>query len=178
MNAPPPGVDNVKRDIPDIPDSEEMRELKHSIRMHLLIMAGPSPQLCAFLVKTIDFIEDVDLDRRRTEMLALSFYIIEAIGIYIQKSIDVRAAKMPEMPEHVKHRGDEILVIIGKSRGIPDKIAAKNAVLRTVAEALDALGSFMKTTYPTMFDSKGNPLNNLEVTAGTVAQPFTTETIK
>ena len=97
------------------PDSEEIRELKHSIRIHLLIMAGPSPQLCAFLVKTVDFIEDTDFDRRRNEMLALSFHIVEAVGIHIQKSIDVRAAKMPEMPEYVKHRGDEILVIIGKS---------------------------------------------------------------
>lgn len=155
------------------PDSEEIYELKHSIRIHLLIMAGPSQQLCAFLIKTIDFIEDTDLSRRRNEMLALSFHIIEAVGIHVQKSIDLRAAKAPEMPDHVKRRGDEILVIIGKSRGLPDKIVAKNAVLRTIAEALDALGSFMKSTYPTLFDSKGNPLNNFEATVGAVAQPLT-----
>ena len=178
MSEPPPGVDNVKRDTPDIPDSEEIRELKHSVRIHLLIMAGPSPQLCAFLVKTIDFIEDVDIDRCRNEMLALSFHIVEAIGIHIQRSIDVRAAKVSGMPEHVKRRSDEILVIIGKSRGISDKIAAKNAVLRAMAEALDALGSFMKTTYPTIFDSKGNQLNNFEAAAGAVAQPLTTETVE
>ena len=43
-------------------DSPEIGELKHSIRIHVLIMAGPSQQLCAFLVKVIDLVEDVDID--------------------------------------------------------------------------------------------------------------------
>lgn len=158
-----------------ITESEEVRELKHSIRTHLLIMAGPSQQLCAFLVKTVDFIEDTDLPRRKTEMLGLAFNIIEAIGIHVQKHIDTQASKAVEqgreLPQSVKNRGNEILVVIGKSRSISDKIAAKGAVLKAMAEAMDALGVFMKATYPTIFDSKGNPLNNRYET-GLVAQPL------
>lgn len=137
-------------------------------------MAGPSQQLCAFLIKVVDFFEDEDQERRKQEMVALSFHIVEAIAIFVQQQIDVRAQRAEStgnpMPEQVRKCSDEILVIVGKSRGLANKIEAKNNVLKTVGGALDKLGSFMKATYPTIFDSNGDQLNNFE--ASGQAQPL------
>ena len=153
-----------------VDDSEELRELKHSVRIHILLHAGPSPQLAAFLVKTIDFLEDKDPIQRKQEMLDLAFNMIEAIAVYTQRTFDDRIQKGAkqgrEASSELKARGDNILVVLGKSRSLPDRIAAKNAVLRVTAEAMDALGVFMQATYPTLHDSVGNPLNNLDKTDG------------
>lgn len=143
-------------------DSLPLRELKHSIKVHVSIMAGPSQQLCALLVKLVDWIDDEDKQRREKEMLDLAFFIVEAAGIYIQQSIDVRAAKAMRdgnaMPESIRTKGDDILILIGQSKKLDDRIAAKHAILRGIAEALKALGSFTKVTYLPITDSDGNVL--------------------
>ena len=147
-------------------DSPEIGELKHSIRIHLLIMAGPSQQLCAFLVKVIDFVEDTDIERRRSETLQLAFNITEAIAIHVQQAIDGRNKISKEkgnpMSENIRKHADEIMIAVGKARSHSNKVEAKNSILQTIAKALDALGTFTKAIYPTIFDSAGNKLNNFD----------------
>lgn len=139
-----------------------LEELKHSIRMHLVIMQGPTPQLAVFLIKIIDFLEDNDNVRRREEMAKLAFAIVEAIAIHVQQSIDGRAqqaaAKGQQFPTGIQHKSDNLLVVVGKSRSLPDKITAKNALLRETAEALRSLSTFTKAKYPDLTDSAGNIL--------------------
>lgn len=140
-----------------------INELKHSIKIHLLIMSGPSQQLCVFLMKLIDLIEDTDIDRVNAETAQLSFSIIESVAIHIQNAIDTRYSSSKDdnkMPEHIRRHADEIIVAVGKSRSHMNKIEAKNSVLSAVAKALDALSSFTGAVYPTLFDSAGNQLNN------------------
>lgn len=138
---------------------DAFNELKHSIRMHLLIMAGPTQQLCTFLVKLIDFMEDDKKDRKEKEMLGLSYSIIEGLALYVQRSIDERATKAKSagsmLPIDVAAASDEILVVIGKTRNLDDKRNAKYAVLRTVSEALKSLGNYTKAQYPQLTDADG-----------------------
>lgn len=161
-------------------DSMEIGELKHSIRIHLLIMAGPSKQLCAFLVKTIDLVEDTDIVRRKTETLQLAFAMTEAIAIHVQQGIDARDKvakdKGNPMPENVRKQADEIMIAVGRARSHPNKVEAKNAILQAIAKSLDSLSSFTKALYPTIFDSAGNKLNNLDKDAASgSAGPLTVE---
>ncbi len=139
-----------------------LEELKHSIRTHLAIMQGPSPQLAVFLVKLVDFIEDTDDTRRKSEMSKLSFSIVEAVALFVQQSIDQRAiqaaAKGHQFPPTIQIKGDNLLVMIGKARQLPDKIAAKNALLKEIAEALRSLSTYTKARYPDMTDVAGNIL--------------------
>jgi len=159
-----------------ITDSLEIGELKHSIRIHLMIMAGPSQQLCVFLVKVIDLVEDTDIVRRKSETLQLAFNIIEAIAIHTQHAIDTRAKVAKEkgisMPENVRKHADEIMIAVGRARSHSNKIEAKNSILQTVAKAFDALGSFTMAVYPTLFDSAGNKLNNFDKSVLDVAGPL------
>lgn len=156
-------------------NSKTIEELKHSIRIHLLIMAGPSQQLCAFLVKTIDLIEDDDKKRRDQETLQLSFNIIEAVAIHVQQAIDARAKVAKEknniMPENVRAHSDQILIALGNARGHADKSAAKTAVLSSIGKALDALSTFTGAVYPTIFDIDGNRLNNNNINTAGAAGP-------
>jgi hypothetical protein len=162
---------------PKVETSAEIEELKHSIRIHLLIMAGPSQQLCAYLIKVIDLVEDTDIPRRKTETLQLAFSIVEAVAIHTQQAIDARnqvsKQKNNPMPEAVYRYADELLVVVGQARSHPDKIEAKNSVLAVVGKALDALGTFTGSTYPTVFDSAGNRLNNHEKKQSDAAGPVT-----
>lgn len=158
------------------PDTAWINELKHSIRAHLLIMAGPSQQLCAFLVKTIDLVEDDNAERRQQETMALAFNIIEAVAIHVQQAIDARAKiareKSNPMPENIRAYSDQILIALGKARGHTDKSAAKTAILAAVGKALDALGTFTGAVYPTLFDIGGNKLNNFNVSPEEQAGPL------
>ncbi len=137
-------------------------ELKHSIRTHLAIMQGPSPQLAVFLVKLIDFIEDKNDVRRVAEMSKLAFAIVEAVALFVQQSIDQRAtqavAKGYQFPQVVQAKGDNLLIVVGKARQLPDKIAAKNALLKEIAEALRSLSTYTKTNYPDITDVMGTIL--------------------
>jgi hypothetical protein len=152
-----------------------LEELKHSIRLHLLLQAGPTPQLCVFLVKVFDFIDDLYkvlaladghreelLEKIAKEMDVVSFSIVETIALFVQRSIDDRMTKAASQgqtaPESVRRHGDEIFMTLGKCRGLPDKIAAKNMLLKGVAEALRALATFTKASYPEIRDSKDTVL--------------------
>ncbi len=141
---------------------DPLEELKHSIRTHLLIMQGPTPQLAVFCIKLVDFLEDQDPDRRRSEMGKLSFAIAEAVAIHVQQSIDVRAqqatAKGHQFPQQVQHKSDHLLVVLGKSRSLPDKSAAKSALLKEIAEAMRSLSTYTKAKYPDITDTAGNIL--------------------
>lgn len=157
-------------------ESSSLTELKHSIRIHLLIMAGPSQQLCAFLVKTIDLIEDEDKDRKQQETIALAFNIVEAIAIHVQQAIDARAKiakeKSNPMPENVRVFSDQILIALGQARGHANKSEAKTAILSAIGKALDALGTFTGAVYPTIFDINGNKLNNMNADPDDQAGPL------
>ena len=146
---------------------KSLEDLKHSIRCHLLIMGGPSQQLCAFLVKTIDLLEDNDEERREEETSILSFSIIEAIALHVQKAIDERAkvAKEKEnpMPENVRIYSDKILITIGKVRSHSNKLEAKQALLNIIGKSLDLLSTFTGAVYPTLFQLDGTQINNLEI---------------
>jgi hypothetical protein len=139
-----------------------LEELKHSIKIHLIIMNGPSAQLAVFLVKLIDFLEDIDPHRRQAEMGKLAFAVVEAVALHVQQSIDTRAqqaqAKGNEFPNQIQAKSDNLLIIVGKSRNLPDKILAKNAVLKEIAEALRALTTYTKVKYPEIADRAGNIL--------------------
>ncbi len=136
-------------------DQQALIELKHSIHMHLVVMAGPTQQLCAMLLKIIDFIEDSDGDRRNKEVLELSYNIVEGLALYVQRSIDERADKAKDFPAHVRLISDNILVTVGKTRGLDNHVVAKNAVLSAVANALRGLGTFTKAKYPDIINSAG-----------------------
>jgi len=149
-------------------------ELKHSIKIHLLIMAGPSQQLCAFLVKTIDLLEDDDIQRKKQETLLLAFSIVEAIAVHVQQAIDARGQvaknKGNHMPENVRSYSDNILITLGQVRGLNDKRVAKTAVLVAIGKALDALGTFTGAVYPTIFEVDGRQLNNHQTRPGEQAE--------
>lgn len=146
---------------PDNPD-RMLEELKHSIRIHLLVMQGPSAQLAVYLVKLIDIIEDSDHNRRSAEIGKLAFGIIEAVALQVHQSIDKygqqAAIRSLPFPEHVQSKGDNLLVVVGKSRSLPDKAVAKSALLKEIAAALRDLSSYTKIQYPTITDLAGNPL--------------------
>lgn len=139
-----------------------LEELKHSIRIHLMVMGGATSQLAVFLVKLIDLIEDADPVRKNEETAKLAFALVEATALHVQQSVDARAAqaitRRQPFPTSLQAKSDNLLIIIGKSRGLPDKIVAKNAVLKEVAETLRALSNYTKARYPDMTDVSGNIL--------------------
>lgn len=156
-------------------ESAWITELKHSIKIHLLIMAGPSQQLCAFLVKTIDLIEDDDQQRKQQETLQLAFNIVEAVALHVQQAIDARAKvaqqKNNPMPENVRAFSDKILISLGNTRSHQEKSEAKTVLLASIGQALDALSSFTGAVYPSIYDINGNKLNNKELTSSEPAGP-------
>jgi len=146
----------------DFIEKEALQELKHSIRVHMLMMNGPTQQLCTLMLKLPDLMGDADKDRRNNETKDLAFIIVEGLALYVQRSIDDRAdraqGKGEAFPKSIKEAGDKILVAIGQNRSSSDKIASKNAVLRSVADALRSLSTFTKAIYPDIYDSNGNQL--------------------
>ena len=135
-----------------------LAELKHSIRTHLVVMGGPTPQLAVFLTKIIDFLEDKNVERYCVEMARLSLVIVEAVALHVQQSIDARAAKDPNFPSSIRNKSDNLLVIVGKSRGLEDKMVAKGAILKEVAETLRALSTYTKSKYPSITTADGKLL--------------------
>lgn len=142
--------------------NDAVEELKHSIQLHIILMTDMTKQLGQFLLKLIDFIDDNNITRRNAEMYKLSYLIIETLAVFVHQSIDDRADKAAEQginfPPRIKQAGDNLLVVIGKTRGHDDKIVAKNIVLRAIADALRELSAFTKAKYPTITDSKRNEL--------------------
>jgi tagatose-1,6-bisphosphate aldolase len=132
-------------------------ELKHSIKIHLLLMNGPSQQLCAFLIKLMDFIEDDDKKRKQEEIDSLSFSIIEGLAFYLHRYIDEQVSKK-EIPMYVKEASNNLLIKIGESRNLNDKIEAKYVVLSAISNSLKRLAEFTKSDYPRLFSAKGSEI--------------------
>lgn len=152
-----------------------LAELKHSIMMHMRMHAGVSQQLAVFLIKVLDYVDelyealrqespkrDATLAKVNANMANLAYAIVESVGIFVQQSIDDRRNRAEtlkqEFPSQVSRLGDEILIVIGKTRGLPDKISAKNAVLQVTANALRGLSGYTSAKYPSITDS-----NNVEL---------------
>lgn len=135
-------------------------ELKHSINLHWTVLGGPTPQLAAFMVKVLDFLEDPDKHQR--DMSVLSYSIAEAVALYVQRSVDDRAARAENQgitfPQQVKKQGDNILILMGRVRSQEDKAEAKLVLLRGVADALRSLATFTKAVYPAIIDARGQKL--------------------
>lgn len=158
-----PGGETQSDDIQPVTKRNRMlNELKHSVQLHVTLMNGPSQQLAAFLLKVIDFVEDHDEKRRDSEIGKLAYIIVESLAVFVQRSIDDRAQKAEaqdiKFPPRIKQAGDNLLVVIGKSRSHDDKIGAKNVVLRAIADALRELATFTKADYPTITDSQRREL--------------------
>jgi|CXWL01.1.fsa_nt_gi hypothetical protein len=139
-------------------------ELKHSIKTHLMVMAGPTPQLAVFLLKTLDWFDEppVGQSGRDQEMTNLAFTIVEAIGLFVHASVDKRNEQAKQnqqtFPPRITQASDNILVVVGKCRGLDDKIAAKNAVLGAISASLKELALFTKSKYPAITDSQMHEL--------------------
>jgi len=161
------------------PYGTALAELKHSIMTHLVIMGGPSQQLCAFLVKTIDFIEDSDDRRRSDEIMLLAYSIAEAIAVRIVQSIEAKVSKaerdIKNIPDQVWSSVNAILNKIDETRQMQDKCSAKALLLETVGHELDALG-WLIGVYPTIYNDKGQKLNNRQSPEASLISPLTTDT--
>lgn len=150
-------VEHIQPPQPVLKKNQMLEELKHSILLHRILMGGSSKQLAAYLVKLIDFLEDPDHAHRDAEMGRLAFSMVEGLAVFVQQSIDDRAqralAQNITFPSRIKQAGDNLLVVIGRTRSAADSIEAKNAVLRAIANALRELSVFTKATYPTITTS-------------------------
>jgi|10_taG_2_1085330.scaffolds.fasta_scaffold00790_9 hypothetical protein len=142
-------------------------ELRHSVHLHLMIMNGPTQQLAVFLTKTLDLIPDpgeetYDFASNDVEMGILAYSIIEALALHVQRSVDDRAARAQQrgekFPVSVRQKGDEILVVVGKTRSSGDQVTSKNAVLKAIADALHALATVTKAKYPEIRTARGQVL--------------------
>lgn len=139
-----------------------LEELKHSVQMHVILMNGMTKQLGQFLLKTLDFVEDTNFVRRDKEIAKLSYVIVESLAVFVHQSIDDRAQKAEQQglnfPTRVRQAGDNLLVVIGKTRSSTDMINSKNIVLRAIADALRELSGYTKAKYPDITDSQRNEL--------------------
>lgn len=139
---------------------EEIEELKHAIRTHVIINNGVSDQLCAFLLKLIDFLTDEDDARKRKEILSLAYTISEACALYISGVVDSHINRLEaegSQNQQLKDLNNNILVEIGKWRSDTDKIAAKRAVLRSASASLSMFSNATRIQYPQLVDSNGLP---------------------
>lgn len=142
---------------------EALKELKHSVYTHLLLQGGPNPQLCVFLSKLLDIMDDMNIaiinktaspERAEQEILDLSFHIIESLVIWLTSSLDDK-----KTPPHVGDKLQNLLLLVSRSRKFPDRIAAKNIVLRGLAELIRILKEDNpKIQFPDIKDSKDNIL--------------------
>jgi len=138
-------------------------ELQHSVRTHIIVQAGPNPQLCVFLVKLLDIIDDLNvavhepadkedrLQRVEGECRTLAFCIIESLAVWLAQSMDDK-----NLPTHVEDCGKQLLVLVSKARALDDKIAAKTFILYGLADAIRVLKKHINVPYPDITDSKNN----------------------
>ena len=138
----------------------QVEELKHAVRTHIVIMNGVSDQLCAYLLKLIDFLTDANEERKNKEISHLAYSITESSALYVTGIIDSYVSRYEsegkEFPSDVKRHADNVLVEIGKWRSSSDKIAAKNNVLAAVARTLDAFALETGTQYPKLVAVDGS----------------------
>ena len=132
-----------------------LEELKHSIKIHLTIFGGATAQLSVYLIKLIDFLEDTNVDRRRAEMLSLTFSVVEAAALRVNQSIITKSTQ-PNFPPALRKQNDDLIFSIGANRNLSDKVVAKYAVLKEMSGALKLLSSYTGTNYPDITTAAGN----------------------
>lgn len=124
-----------------------LKELKHSVYTHLILQGGPNPQLCVFLTKLLDCMDDMNAvihngrhtahaERLEQELLNLSFHIIESLAVWLANSLDEKKA-----PAHIYSKAQNLLLLTAKTRKYPDRIASKNIVLRGIADMVKTIKS-------------------------------------
>jgi len=143
-----------------------LNDLQHSVYTHVMIQGGPNPQLCVFLTKLLDFMDDLyaanqsstDMDARiasvEAEVKALAFNIIESLAIWLATSVDD-----PKFSDHLQHQGRQLLILVAEARKLPDKLIAKDVVLRAIASMIRSLKvDNPKLAYPDIKDVRNNVL--------------------
>jgi hypothetical protein len=141
-------------------------ELQHSVYTHIMIQGGPNPQLCVFLTKLLDFMDDLyaatqnqenqqaRLERVETECAALAFHIIESLAVWLAVSLDDA-----KFPAHIQNQGKQLLVFVAKAKQLTDKLAAKDLVLHAIADLVRTLkATNAAIQYPPIKDVKNNIL--------------------
>jgi hypothetical protein len=140
-------------------DPEAFKELKHSIRVHMIIANGPSSKLCEYLLKLLDMFDDADKNVRDKETFELAFAIVEAVALNVHRSIDERYERAKNLrqpfPADLRAVNDNIMVHVGKLRSSDDKVTAKNIVLKATAEALRKLSAYTQAAYPDIYNADG-----------------------
>ena len=100
--------------------NKSLDELRHSVRLYMILMNGPNAQLAALLLKTLDFIDDEDERRRNDEMAFLSLVIVQAIAIHTERLIDTKKAEVEHkgmnFPSQLKQKGDNLLIEINRTK--------------------------------------------------------------
>jgi hypothetical protein len=143
-----------------------LAELQHYIYTHVMVQGGPNPQLCVFLTKLLDFMDDLyaairypertaeHLERIEQEVQALSFHIIESLAVWLATSLNDEKFQI-----HLRHQGRQLLVLVAKAKPLPDKLSAKEIVLRGIADVIRSLkAANPKLAYPDVKDAKNNVL--------------------
>lgn len=137
-------------------------EIKHSFKTHMAMMGGPTAQLAVFAIKLVDFLEDGNQERTQQEMAQLSLSVVEALALYLEQSFQhhekLAVNEGKQFPAALTHAGTNILLMVAQAKKNPDKIAAKYGILKVMARALEDLGSYRNTKYPTITDLSGNQL--------------------
>lgn len=141
-------------------------ELQHSVYTHVMIQGGPNPQLCVFLTKLLDCMDDLYAatqfeDSRAARLVdveaeasALAFHIIESLAVWLAVSVD-----SDKFPAHLQNQGRQLLVLVAKVKKLPDKLAAKGVILRAIADMIRSLkAANPKIAYPDVKDAKSNVL--------------------
>lgn len=131
-------------------------ELKHSVRVYLLITRSPSPQLATFLLKVLDFVDDPDPARRDAEIAKLSLHIAVGTVFIVHKMMEHVMESTKD--DSLRVQSDELLVAVAKTRQIDDPIVAKSVLLVQLAAAMRILGGKAKVNLPSILDCDGKPL--------------------
>ncbi len=131
-------------------------ELKHSVRVYLLITRSPSPQLATFLLKVLDFVDDPDPARREAEIAKLSLHITVGTVFIVHKMMEHVMESTKD--NSLRVQSDELLVAVAKTRQMDDPLAAKSLLLAQLAPAIRTLGGKAKVNLPSILDCDGKPL--------------------
>ena len=168
-----------------------MDELKHSIKIYLLFFGDTTKMLASYLLKVIDLIEDKDEDRKELEAADISLSLIMNIaGLLIHNAADCikwhkqeafnmirqhthKATGSVEELEHAYynlsrtyHRVDFLFKAkhCAENKGPRIRIIKKKELLVGMAFVLDKISALTGVTYPTIFTSDHERLNNLNIT--------------
>lgn len=130
-----------------------VEELKHSVKLHLDMAGGPSTELCVYLVKIIDFLNEPDEDHT-AEMNKISFAIVGSLSIAVFKSVVKRVNDSEEVSPALL-KSAERLMELTKDMNPPDPIVAKNLMLDALSDVLVGLNDITGIEYPEISHAGG-----------------------